>query len=1301
MLQDNEALISQMKQMRSELTSLSGDNDKLASALALAKSERKDMKSKLSSACNALQHTRDEWSGKERIWKEEKSELTKRAAQLTEQLSAHKGEFSSEVQNIRRELNGDREDHLRNSLSFEKQKNAYLARINQLECDLEHVQQCIAEKESQVSDITLQINAMNEIRQTEMSKTLLMLKNSRKECAALQESADAKSLELNNELETLKKTLKSLLMERSDSESHLNSVIAGLNDQVAKQDAKYQDFARKYENDMEAREIEIASQKKCTTDLDLKCESYRKDATMADDSSKLAHATIESLKAEILQLNDDSSKKLSEVNYHASKNADLIGIHQMRIAALEEERNMNASAFKHLEDSTELIKCEYQAKIEKLLTELGNSDSESASEVRKLNEELEITREKLSEIYEDHESLKKEFEVVSATSKQIILSLRSEIANTESKAKADILEFSAANAALLDNVTELNQSLLMLKGTVEIDQLKIESVTAQNKDLLSASAAEREEFIAKKKNLECELAEIQAHLESETLRIIQERAAFQLSRSELEDTSTSLKDQIRLIKDEKADMESTMKGRLESMEEEQKRLLSELASKSTQLNQTMDSFLGQKKELESNSMLDSKRYQSALSASYAGSVAVSRLLSDLLDSSEAEIHSNLLEFAEQSFQYTTLLCDQELLRDNSIVGLKLMEAYNISLQYSMALLIKDVHIQQNDMSQQEKASAVIEAVLLSSLNKNDTLESEITALRSMLESSLYELDLTKSELHTAYETAVVSNSSLSVAMREKGGLQRFIMKLTAQVDSAHDFIDSLEAQLDSSISNGADAMEKIEHLKCELLNSQSELAKVSTQSGSKIASLTDELLSVKAQLNSESDLSNQMLKEQADGLQQLQIEKKSQSLLICELEQKLETSRVGTLSLESKIRELEIEIDTNTDEHVKSQIELDGQIQCKIDELSDSQRLVAELQKDMILEEKEKTALSDRLEVSQNELDSEQKRSMALAVVVENNSAEIERLVCIQLEKANTIEMKNAEIEQYIADLTAANVRENDCKASLSDVLEKLTIAEGEMGVQKVELCKYQIEADAYRNEINRIEDALKHSQSSLRSTLEISKRAEDEAVKLRLESIEQLKLGISKDELIESMRTKVNNYSEEIKELRNNFKKEYLVQGSKLSALELKSATDSDVFEKAIQDLSLRFAEKAKDCKLANLAKQDAIGKISMIEIKCTNEVSKRDLQIKTLEAKIKEQARTLEKLELRHKRSLVASTNDSSDHKHLEAQLSAMKFSEDALKKQIIALKEECKLSQNRMFDLESKVDIWTSESDRFLFF
>ena len=121
-----------------------------------------------------------------------------------------------------------------------------------------------------------------------------------------------------------------------------------------------------------------------------------------------------------------------------------------------------------------------------------------------------------------------------------------------------------------------------------------------------------------------------------------------------------------------------------------------------------------------------------------------------------------------------------------------------------------------------------------------------------------------------------------------------------------------------------------------------------------------------------------------------------------------------------------------------------------------------------------------------------------------------------------------------------------------------------------------------------------------------------------------------TKDRKAEEYRKMTEQYESELQRIKFEGKQEFGTLQAQISEMMAKSDEESHLFEKTVQDMSRRLAEKNSIIHQMKSDLAEAHNLLERSEIRISNEVSNRELIIKSLEGKVKEQKKELDRIQL-----------------------------------------------------------------------
>ena len=338
---------------------------------------------------------------------------------------------------------------------------------------------------------------------------------------------------------------------------------------------------------------------------------------------------------------------------------------------------------------------------------------------------------------------------------------------------------------------------------------------------------------------------------------------------------------------------------------------------------------------------------------------------------------------------------------------------------------------------------------------------------------------------------------------------------------------------------------------------------------------------------------------------------------------------------------------------------------------------------------------------------------------------EIEGLVATVKHFSESNEMKNVEIDlirQEMIKLTddfkyekeSVSNQLNACQLSLEKENEisrhlesELLIAGENLENTKLdfkEQSRLQSELLAAAKALNEIQKEgyvvqLELLTTQMNKALETTECQSLQLEKLRLDSLDlETALNQKIKELAVSEK-KLETGDNAMDILRTKTKIQFAEKEAVIEKLQANISKDSKDFESTVQSLTHRLSEKSMDLKKAEMDKSDAYNKIGMMELKHSNLVSSRDLQIKSLEVKIKEFARSSEQANTEAANATSSCAKFEEEYSRISNEMTHMRELASDKEETAQADLNAKKQIEGKVLELESQIEMWTDDCDRYL--
>ena len=221
------------------------------------------------------------------------------------------------------------------------------------------------------------------------------------------------------------------------------------------------------------------------------------------------------------------------------------------------------------------------------------------------------------------------------------------------------------------------------------------------------------------------------------------------------------------------------------------------------------------------------------------------------------------------------------------------------------------------------------------------------------------------------------------------------------------------------------------------------------------------------------------------------------------------------------------------------------------------------------------------------------------------------------VKETEVVKCQLASVKAQIVELEGANQeKENLCQSISSD------------------LSRAKLEHDNAILELKAVMDSQERQFNETKFLLQTEKT---EAIRQALfekeqltEKVESLSVGLKSKERRLSEVSKLNEqYEGELLRIRTDGKQEFGSLQNQIAELQAKHREESQTFEKTVQDMSARLAEKNNFIHRMQSELADAQNIVQRSDIRLSNEVSNRELMIKSLESKLREQKKELDRVQ------------------------------------------------------------------------
>lgn len=491
--ENNEMLLAQVKQLQSEMLSLTNEKSSLQATLNQAKVERRELAHKIKDITVKMQVLKEDNASKELKMSHDLEEIAK----LREANGSQATEFRETLQAMKQKELEMKEDHQRESLSFEKQKSAYLARINELERKLNQIEDHLTDKNSQLEKLKIQFNQIEEGKKNELKASEKHLQETENELQHLKTRIHLQADNFNKEIESLQEQISKIISERDQSENALHDIICSLKHEVQKHEANYNLVRTEYNCDISQKEQIINVKEKETQELKNIVEQLQEDSkylrnTMNDLEIQKTNL-IKALEEESLTSKEKIDKLTSSLNEAQKNSMELSVAHSKLVKESSQTHQSLKKSFEmekqKLENSLSEVqedKRGLEKQIEHIKSSFNETKDQLAAEKDLLQCDLEATRKKYMKHIEEHEILERDFAESTARFETIISTMQSSMASMQLSSEKQVSE-------LRTEKYNIQKKVELLNSTVDSLQLEIKDKV----NLMDASSSEHMKYVYK------------------------------------------------------------------------------------------------------------------------------------------------------------------------------------------------------------------------------------------------------------------------------------------------------------------------------------------------------------------------------------------------------------------------------------------------------------------------------------------------------------------------------------------------------------------------------------------------------------------------------------------------------------------------------------------------------------------------------------------------------------------------------------------------------------------------------------
>ncbi|KAJ3274909.1 hypothetical protein HDV01_001773 [Terramyces sp. JEL0728] len=859
---ENESLSHDLQKYKSRLELLESEKLKLDSTVSQLQQDRNSLKSKLAALQTTYENAKEVWKSSEDKFKEEYREIRKRFVGETEKSSAIKKELSTVLSHEQQKAMEREKKYESLQTSSEAQKNAYLARIQNLETDLDITERALSTKEDSLA-------AMVE------------------EVEVLKQTMDKRKLDYEKEI----KILKDMIAEKDLDLEHQNMQIA---DRLKKIQTEKLEFVAQKENDKDKFEKTIFS-------LQSTIQQYQADTSAAKKEYEFQinnyEQQVANLKQEIkvskqnMQLQSDNCTKLqaqvlkyqSTIKDHRESSESIVQDLQVQLENIREEyeklsKNKTLEHEVHdkemysLRAEIESINNDLQAKIAVLeqdnleLSEKCTVLGEQCQTLKKqyehelfiYQEKLELKNSHLDEMNEKYDALIIENNSTCKDFERQVHLLGQKVEDLLTSQKQKEEEYNENRAASVAQIAKHLKTIDQLKSeslktheraTGELGECRqeIEKLRLENEVLNQKCVSKEEAFATSCRDRELDQQKMQKNCDTMVEKLKSKDEMLMGRDQKINDLTSELtglkqSKQLTVINHKKAldEMELALKEKdahSQSLFKKVERLEAALNEERLNIENKDSNFAKLRKELADSQSLNFELSE----AKSQCEIKISKLeglvdekkdkisslesINSSLESSKEMEHRN---FLNSSYQIKQLESETEELKaqlqDSSNEAERLKETLATAKAKTADMQLSNSNLS-TKVESLESSLKMLERELGESKHN---LEETTTTLNDVVESrkSLQKtLSVYKKDLEEAVNANEQANEEITASKLKEKKLQTTIQALESKLESGKSDLLSIKKELEGTRLESADRSDSVNQLNSQLLQLKQELAK--------------------------------------------------------------------------------------------------------------------------------------------------------------------------------------------------------------------------------------------------------------------------------------------------------------------------------------------------------------------------------------------------------------------------------------------------------------------------------------------
>ncbi|KAJ3326292.1 hypothetical protein HDV06_000168 [Boothiomyces sp. JEL0866] len=1167
-LQENESLCNDLQKYKSKLELLESEKYKLDLSVSQLQQEKSSLKSKLSALQTTYENAKESWKTTEDKFKEEYREMKKRVVSETDKRDSMQKEFSEALLVEQKKLRDVEKRVEALKTSNEAQKNAYLARIQNLETDLDITERALSTKEDHLSAMAEELEVLKQTitkRKFEYENQINLLKNLVAEKDRDLESQSQQIAERLKKIQTEKLELEAQKENDADKfEKTILSLQSTIQQYQAEQNSSKKDYQFQIKNyeqqianlkqEITANNQELQLQSDNATKLRVELLKYEK---MIKEHQRSSESTVNELKSQLVTLHEEY-KQLS--NNKSTENE----IHSKELFTLRSEIDRISNDFEAKTAVMEQDNRELTEKCSLLEKEHQSLKNEYEHELFVVEEKLALKNTHLEEMNSKYENLIDENSVMCQNFEKQVSNLKQTIDNLLAELKGKEQDLAESNRVAQSEMENLNHTISQMKkasqqtqehANLELDECRkeIEKLRIENESLNQKCVSKDEALAISCKDREAERAKMQKNCDSlvEKIRsrddiisgrdqkiseLTSEISTLKQSRQLTEiNHKKALEESERLLKEKDGYAQSLFKKieRLEKELQDEKSSQDDKDVKMAMLRKELSISQGEVKELsEQNSLLETKvaKLEHSVEDQRDRLLQLESICASLESSKEIE-HRNYMTAVQQLKQME--ISQQDLTA-------QLLDCQDAFEKTKESLLVAKAKLKESSEENSELVSKVEN--LDSSLSKTEkelndcktTLQETIEELNSTSESkkvaqkSLHE---TQRELEDAFSANEYANNEISQLKQKEKKLEAKLSALENQVLSEGEMMQSTKKELELTKTELSGKSESVDRLNTQLGQMKQELSKFKESYHKNMEQLQD---------------ANTCIARNSDEITNLKVQLQKESQRKQELKDRLESSEASLQDHIVKLSKYESELKDLKHRN----LELLGSLADRTEELKNCQgTLQSEVsEKNLCLSKSRR--LDEQCKQLQTRVAELEDRNRSLNADCSNLSSELQ----------SSVESKQREIQRLENKLMAVEQQSEEVQKSYSDLLKQ-----------------HNHEKFKSENLINELQELVKSRDSKLKGCEE-KIEALTELSNLRTQEQEQL--SAAHELTIKKLNDKFHSEKEDIQ-------KKYAAQLHNQKLEYFKEKSDLEEKLKLLENQRYQIEEKLEDytSKLNNLS--------------------------------------------------------------------------------------------------------------------